>query len=156
MIALTVSFAELLDLARGNLNRWPDFLKHLRWEGDRMVMEIQREENEIFPAAVDILLRFHGETFTVTVNSGTIKGIMILSFKSGEFFHSIERNMSKFPHILKAVEYDNVRKIFALTMDPEDEKDIPMDKRLFRKKFKLLTQLEPLPGKKIRVRVAGQ
>lgn len=156
MIALTVSFAEFLDLIRGNIEPWPKFLSTLRWEGDRMVLEIPREGNEIFPAAIDMVLRFHGETFTVTVNSGTIKLIASLVFKSEEFFDILEQNVYKFPGILKDFGYDRIRKIFILTMDPGDKNDVPLDKRLFRKKFKLLTKLMPLPGKKIRVRIASE
>jgi len=156
MIALTVSFEELLDLIRGNSKKWPKILETLRWDGDHMVLEIPREDIGIGATALDLNFRFSGETFTLSVNAGPIKQIASLIFKSEELFDILEQNIRKFPRILNTMAYDHIKKIFVLTMDPTDNKDVPVDKRAFQRKFRLLSKLVPLPGKKMRVRIAAE
>ena len=132
MIALTLSFQELLCFLKKNLRKVPPIGKMLRCANNTFFLTVPRKGAPGIP--VDVSLKFGGQTFNVNVSAGGIRSLARLSFTTGELFYLAKRNIKKLPEFVETMEYNDKKRVFHVRCKMEKEaEDIEMLAKLIRR-----------------------
>lgn len=132
MIALTLSFQELLGFLKKNLRKVPPMGKMLKCANSTFFLTVPRNGAPGIP--IDVNLKFNGQTFKANVNAGGIPSIVRLSLTTGELFYLAKRNIKKLPGFVEAIEYNDKERIFHARCDlGKNTEDIELLAKLIRR-----------------------
>lgn len=132
MIALTVSFQEILGYLKKNLRKVPPIVKMLKCVNNKIFLTVPRKDAAGIP--FDANLNFTGQTFKLDLNAGGVYSIARLSFTSGELFYFLRKNIRKLPEFLETTEYNDKEWVFHVRGEMEkDAEDIELLAKLFRR-----------------------
>ena len=145
MLALTVSFKEILNYLKKNLRKVPWIVKHLNCDKNVLGLIIPGEEENSPGIPFEVDLDYDGHTFEVKARSGTFQSLARVHFTAGELFDFLKKNIRKFPPFLEPMAYDENERVFHLTIKPE------------REDMEILAKLIPVlqPDKGLRLRIAS-